>query len=141
MTHADKLEQLTRTQLNEWAAVIHGTPHLSNTLVPSIEVETVEGKTFFEFPDFPTGDDANVLGGARLRTGHTLTRNTLYIRALALAALNNSETDLAKAIMTLDVIDPDILDEAVRHLNNGRPAAARRLLFPNPMEAPCTPEP
>lgn len=144
----NELVQLTiRQQLNELANLIEGSAWGADRGKPRIYMRsTRDRKIFFDFPDCPTGDADDVLGGARFQcyiddcgqhprwyqSQRSLEIKSHRHEAIALAAAcypGSSGWELAEQIMERehDYSAKDI-DDAASHLVNGRLVEAAEAL-------------
>lgn len=139
-----ELATITADQLKRWAEIVGGKPWGAEKGRPRIYMPTRRDcKVYFDFPDFPTGDEKQILGGARFQCfidncgqhphWYQSQRQMLmvahYKTMLALSALAAYDEQLARDIMELAEVDADMLDEAGGHLCNGRTAEAREVIF------------
>jgi hypothetical protein len=141
-TDEHSLDQATQAQLTEAAKLVGGRPWGADRGKPRIYLRSArDRKVFFEFPDYPTGDVDDVLGGAKLSVsiddcgqhpnwykgqrakiiaGHACTAIALAVR---------SDIDLAEAILDCDgEFDEDELDSLWSHAANGRLAEMREIV-------------
>ena len=131
---------MAEKQLADWAQAIGGKPWGLDLGKPRIYMRSAKDrKVFFSFPDFPTGDDSNPLGGAKAnvyiddcgqagawyRSQREREMRRLYRGSLALDALDQGEPGLAGEIMDGGDIQAEALNAASKHLINGRIADAR----------------
>lgn len=78
-----------------------------------------------EFPDYPTGDEVDPLGGARL-TGPGAWRYAAH--GLALEAWRAGDPELARRIMAAGDLSDAEVDALASHLANGRVAEAEAVI-------------
>lgn len=143
--NATQLFETVTNQLATAAEIIGGRPWGADKGKPRIYMpSSCRGrKVFFEFPDFPTGDPADQLGGAALKifiddcgqhaNWYTSQRqkvvHRMYRPSLALSAIHAGDAGLAAEIMDRDDdITAEEIDAAGGHLINGRIAEARETL-------------
>ena len=138
---ADQIE----SQLSALASLIGGSSWGAKIGKPRIYMRTCRGrKIFFDFPDCPTGDPREMLGGESLKVyiddcGQSprwyASQRRLAIEAhwrhgLALSAAQAGDMPLAESIMDCDDDDwnADDVDTAAGHFLNGRTAQAAESL-------------
>lgn len=131
-------------QLAALSSLVGGKPWGADKGKPRVYLATgrKDVKVYFEFPDFPTGDERDLLGGAAFKVfiddcgqhpnWYKSQREKLlrshYRESLAIQAFADDQ-DLARAIMQRE--EPYTaaeVDDAGRHLANGRIAEARASL-------------
>lgn len=143
MTTQEELDRITRDQLHAAATLIGGKPWGADRGMPRIYMRSSKDrKIYFDFPDFPTGDASDVLGGARLqcriddcgqhanwyRGQRAKIVESFQTHALALAAATHDRA-LAEAIMDHDgEFDDRDVDALSGHFSNGRIDAAREIV-------------
>ncbi|GMV72860.1 MAG: hypothetical protein AMXMBFR77_26970 [Phycisphaerales bacterium] len=140
METTSDLIQAVKAQLDRWAEITGGSAWGADRGMPRIYFGSRRDvRAFFDFPDFPTGDSEDLLGGARAnvyvedcgqhenwyKSQRAKVRASLQRPGLALCALHAGAEDLAREIMADDGdLDGALIDEVSSHLANGRLAEA-----------------
>ena len=143
-----EFEARVEKQLKARAALVGGTDWGVAEGNPRIYLQSRrDAKVFFEFPDYPTGDQGDLLGGCALRVlidecgqhpnwyrGQRAKMMEAHRREfIALCALHAGDEALARDLMDDEHCDDEItdemMDEAGGHLVNGRLAEARAVLI------------
>ena len=146
MTMQNEIELFAATaqQLAARSSLIGGRPWGAAQGKPRIYMPSRRDcQVYFAFPDYPTGDEKDLLGGSCLKVfvdecgqhpnWYAAERKKLicshYREGLALSALEQGDEDLARAIMDRDEdFDAAEVDAASGHMVNGRLAEARAAL-------------
>ena len=146
-TTDDLIDDL-RVQLESAATLIGGKPWGAEHGKPRIYLNAPrrDAKVYAEFPDCPTGDRQELLGGANIvvqiadcgqaASWYSSERKKLARRywreSLALSAIQCQDLALARDIMDIDrsEMTAELVDEVAAHLVNARLAEARAALQP-----------
>tara|TARA_R100000306_G_scaffold53177_1_gene49923 strand:+ start:295 stop:741 length:447 start_codon:yes stop_codon:yes gene_type:complete len=142
----NRITAVTNEQLRDFADLIGGSPWGVDKGKPRIYMKSSDDRSvFFKFDDWPTGDFANMLGGAALscyitdsgqqgdwyRAQKADVARRLRPHALALAAAANGSDGMQLANKIMDdarEISEIEADAAARSLANGDVEAASRTL-------------
>ena len=143
-----KIEEITTTtttQLKRLAGIIGGNAWGVDRSMPRIYMRSGsrDRKFYFDFPDWPTGESAEILGGERFQvrinecgqapawyaSQRKIAIKSYTRHALAISAAQADAWELAEMIMNRDEEYSDgEIDEAAGHLLNGRIDEARTCL-------------
>lgn len=139
MSELNDLVEKTKTQLTKWAGIIGGKPWGADKGKPRIYMPSRRDvKAFFEFPDYPTGDESDLLGGAKFSVyiddcgqhanWYASQKEKMSQQnrkaSLALLALHAGSEELAAQLLEADVDE----DKMAAHLINGRIEDAKALI-------------